>query len=277
MDIWTVLRACARRWYVFVPVLGLSLWIGSAQMQAADPVYTATSTAALAGPALVPGNEPGESIRVNPFESLGGSLNTTTDVMVSLMDSDPKRLEFADQGVALDYEVVTANAVIYFEVTGPDAQVVTTTAVRLVEILDNEISALQSKPVEAPESRIRAVPLALPSVADEDTTGGIRLLAVIGALGLVLSVAAALVVDGALQVRERRAASRPLVLDPDGAETSWAGPHAGNRAAGDLTTEPSDDTTEPSDDSTDDGRSDDSSDTLATEVVGQAGHSGRGA
>jgi hypothetical protein len=235
MDIWTVLRTCARRWYVFVPVLGVSLVVGNSQMQAADPVYSATSTAAIAGPALVPGNLPGEIIEVNPFERLGGSLNTTTDVMVALMDSGPKRAEFFDQGVTLDYEVTTADSVIYFDVMGADAEEVTATAVRLVEILDNEIALLQSKPVDAPESRIRAVALALPTDASADTTGGIRLLAVIGALGLLLAIASALVVEGALRYRERRAASRPLADEPDPATAT--GPHTVRHAAAHVPTE----------------------------------------
>lgn len=207
MDIWTVLKACIRRWYVFLPILGIALWIGNVQVQAAPPVYTATSSAALTGPALVPGGQPGEIIEVNPF--LGGSLSNATDMAVSLMDSDPKRDQFFTQGLTLDYEVGADNSVIYFTVTGSDPTQVTTQASQLVTTLDTEIATLQNKPVEAPESRIRAVPLALPTVADEDTMAGLRMLAVIGILGLVLATAAALIVEGALQTRARRAALRP--------------------------------------------------------------------
>ena len=295
MDIWTVLRTCARRWYVFVPVLGVSLVVGNAQMQAADPVYSATSTAALAGPALVPGNLPGEIIEVNPFERLGGSLNTTTDVMVSLMDSGPKRGEFFDQGVTLDYDVTTQDSVIYFDVMGADAAEVTATAVRLVELLDSEIALLQSKPLEAPESRIRAIPLALPTDASADTTGGIRLLAVIGALGVLLAIASAFVFEGALRFRERRAAARPPVADPDAAATP-AESRTVRHAAGHVPTE--EDLREAlttsipvvrngthaagsdSDDHLDDEETDtDESphDPFTPEAVGHAGASGRGA
>ena len=117
MDIWTVLKACARRWYVFVPVLALSMWLAYAQMQAAPPAYLATSAATLTGPALVPGDEPGEVLEVNPFETLGGSLTQTTKVLVALMDSTPKRDEFYDDGVTADYAVTQDEAVVYIAVS----------------------------------------------------------------------------------------------------------------------------------------------------------------
>lgn len=208
MDIWTVLKACARRWYVFVPVLALTMGFAYTQMQAAPPAYLATSTATLTGPALVPGQEPGEVLERNPFESLGGSLTSTTKVMVALMDSAPKRDEFVDQGVTADYEVAQDESVVYFDVVGDDPDAVVASAVRLVELLDVEMANLQGRAIEAPESRIRAVPVALPQTAAEDPVAGIRVFAVIGALGLIGSVAAALVTDAVMQNRRRRASER---------------------------------------------------------------------
>lgn len=204
MDIWTVLKACARRWYVFVPVLGLAVGLAYMQMQAAPPAYLATSSAALTGPALVAGDEPGEVIEVNPFESLGGSLTATTKVLVSLMDSAPKRDQFLDEGVQAGFDVTQDEAVIYFDVYGEDPDEVVASARRLVEILDVEMATLQGRAVEAPESRIRAVAVTLPETAEEDPVAGIRVFAIIAALGLVLAVAAALVADALVQGYRRR-------------------------------------------------------------------------
>ena len=208
MDIWTVLKACVRRWYVFLPILGVALWVGNARVEAMPPVYWAESSAALTGPALVPGDEAGEIIEVNPFQSLGGSLNTTTQILVSVMDSGPKRDQFFEQGITLDYQVSQDNAVIYFYVEGDDPAVVTETSSRLVELLDVEIATLQTKPVEAPESRIRAVPLTLPLTAVRDTGAGLQLLAVIGVLGLLLGAGAAIALDGFLRYRARTSERR---------------------------------------------------------------------
>ena len=210
MDIWTVLKACARRWYAFVPVLAVAMGFAYAQMEATPPAYLATSSAVLTGPALVPGGEPGEVIEVNPFESLGGSLNATTKVLVSLMDSAPKRDEFAGDGVAAAYLVSQDDAVIYFDVQGTDPDEVIASASRLVELLDVEVAALQGRPLEAPESRIRAVAVSLPSTAEEDPVAGIRAFAIVGALGVILAVTVALVTDALMQARRRRRAQRPL-------------------------------------------------------------------
>lgn len=209
MDIWTVLKACARRWYAFVPVLGLALGFAYAQMNATPPAYLATSSAILTGPALVPGQDPGEVIEVNPFESLGGSLNATTKVLVSLMDSAPERADFASDGVTADFLVTQDDAVIYFDVQGADPDEVVASANRLVELLDVEVATLQGRPLEAPESRIRAVALSLPSTAVEDPVAGIRVFAIVGALGIILAVTVALVTDTVMQSRRRRRALRP--------------------------------------------------------------------
>lgn len=205
MDIWTVLKACARRWYVFVPVLALTLGFAYVQMKAVPPAYLAMSTATLTGPALVAGQEPGEIVEVNPFESLGGALNQTTKVVISLMDSPGKRTEYFTEGVTESYEVLQDDAVIYFSVVGDDPDETVASANRLVELLDVEIARLQGRALEAPESRIRAVPIALPLTAEEDPVAGIRVFAMIAALGLIGSVAAALVTDAVLQSRRRRA------------------------------------------------------------------------
>ncbi|GEN79719.1 hypothetical protein [Actinotalea fermentans] len=208
MDIWTVLKACARRWYVFVPVLALTMGFAYAQMQAAPPAYLATSTATVTGPALVPGQQPGEVVEVNPFETLGGSLTQTTKVLVALMDSTPKRDAFVAEGVTADFEVTQDESVVYFDVSGDDPDEVVASATRLVELLDVEMAALQGRALQAPESRIRAIAVSLPQTAQEDPIAGIRVFAVVGALGLILSVAAALVTDAVLQGRRRRARLR---------------------------------------------------------------------
>lgn len=238
MDIWTVLKACARRWYVFVPVLALALGFAYSQMKSAPPAYLATSTATLTGPALVPGDQPGEVIEVNPFETIGGSLTQTTKVLVALMDSVSKRDAFVAEGVTADYEVTQDEAVVYFDVAGQDPDEVVASATRLVELLDVEMAGLQGRALEAPESRIRAVAVSLPDTAQEDPVAGIRVFAVIAALGLILSVAAALVTDAVLQGRRRRAsrtgdagrtgAARPTSAHPApaGAEPT-SGPTSG--------------------------------------------------
>lgn len=210
MDIWTVLRTSLRRWYVFVPVLALSLGLGYSMAQDLDPVYTAESSAILVAPAIVPGQEEGEMVEVNPYLNLGGGLTTTTQVTVVLMNSGPKRLEYFDLGLEPDYAVDRVDAVMYFTVTGTDPESVTATANELVVIADDEVAELQDKSTVRPEERIRVRPLSLPQVAIEDGGAGIQLMAILGVLGLVAGVGAAVALDGFLQWRrERRSPDEP--------------------------------------------------------------------
>lgn len=204
MDIWTVLRTSLRRWYVFIPILAVSLALGYTMAQDLDPVYTAESSAILVAPAIVPGQEEGEMVEVNPYLNLGGGLTATTQVMVVLMDSGPKRLDYFDRGLEPDYKVERLDAVMYFTVTGTDAEAVTETANELVAIADDEVAELQDKSTVPPEERIRVRPLSLPQVAIEDGGAGIQLMAILGLLGLVAGVGTALAFDGFIQWRRAR-------------------------------------------------------------------------
>ncbi len=48
MDLLGVLRACVRRWWVFLPVVGLTAWLCWQQYQDAEPEYTATASVVVA-------------------------------------------------------------------------------------------------------------------------------------------------------------------------------------------------------------------------------------
>lgn len=206
MDIWTMLRTSLRRWYVSLPILAVSLGLGYTMAQDLDPVYSAESSAILIAPEIVPGVAEGELVEVNPYLNLGGGLTTTTQVLVVLMDSGPNRLKYFDLGLEPDFEVSRSDAVMYFTVTGADADAVTHTANELVSIADAEVAALQDKDAIDPARRIQVRPLSLPQVAVEHGGAGIQLMAILGVLGLVAAVAGALALDGFLRWRADRAA-----------------------------------------------------------------------
>lgn len=210
MDVWTLMRTALRRWYVFIPVVGASLGLGYTMASDLDPVYTAESSAILTAPEIIPGQglQAGELVEVNPYLNLGGGLQTTTQVMVVLMDSEPQRLDYLERGLEPDYEVSRTDAVIFFTVTGTDEEAVITTANELVEIADDEIALLQKRENRPPEQRIRVRPLSLPDTATEDGGAGTQLMAILGVLGLVAGLAAAVALDGFLRWRRTRRADR---------------------------------------------------------------------
>ncbi|WP_250443488.1 hypothetical protein [Actinotalea sp. C106] len=204
MDLWTLVRTTLRRWYVALPIVVGAAVFGYTLAEDLPPVYVATSSAILTGPEIVDGTEEGETVDVNPYLQLGGSLTTTTQVLVVLMDSTPARFKYEELGLEPDYEVTRADAVMFFDVEGSDPDNVVETANRLVELADTELADLQGEISSAPELRAQAVPLSVPQVADEDTGGGLTLMAVVGVVGLVLGVVAAVALDGVLLWRRRR-------------------------------------------------------------------------
>lgn len=233
MDVWTIIRTTARRWYVSVPIIATCVGAGYVLAKDLPPIYAAQSTAILTGPAIVEGREEGELEEVNPFLSLGGALTTTTDAMVVLMDSQPKRLEYEERGLEPKYVVDRADAVLFFEVEGEDPESVAATAIELVEIADAELAALQGEADAPPAERIRVVPLSLPQAAVETGGSAMQVMAAAGGLGLVAGTMGAIALEGLLRVRSRRArptrhaapghAEHPDAAGPDGTAPVDAG------------------------------------------------------
>jgi hypothetical protein len=208
MDAWTVLRISLRRWRVSLPILVVSLGLGLIIAGNLDPLYSAKSSAILAGPSLVPENATGRVDKVNPFLTLGGSLYTTTQVVSVLMDSEPKRAELTSRGLAPGYKVDITEAVITFQVTGTNPRSVVENANTLVKIADGEMVKLQgiAKVSTNPASRIRVVPLAIPEVAVPDSAAQVKLFAIFSLLGLIAAITAAITVDAYLRWRHSRTA-----------------------------------------------------------------------
>lgn len=199
-----------RRWRVSLPILLVSFGLGLFIVGNLDPLYSAKSSAVLAGPSLVPENVTGRVDKVNPFLTLGGSLETTTQVVSVLMDSEPKRAELKSRGLAPGYKVdlTETEAVITFQVTGTNPRSVVADANTLVKIADGEMVKLQgiADVSEAPASRIRVVPLAIPEVAVPDSAAQVKLLLVFSLLGLIAAITAAVTLDVYLRWRDSRKA-----------------------------------------------------------------------
>jgi hypothetical protein len=216
VDVWTVIRTTMRRWYVSAPILVVCLGLGLIIVGHLDPLYSAKSSAILAGPSLVPvpGTVTGRIDKVNPFLNLGGSLYTTTQVLTVLMDSEPKRAELDSRGVVAGYKVDRTEAVISFQVTGTHPGTVVSDANTLVRIADEEMVKLQgvSGVSTSPPSRIRVVALAVPEVATPDSAAKVKLFGVFGMLGLVLALSASVALDSFLKWSQSRA--------PEGGATS---------------------------------------------------------
>jgi hypothetical protein len=205
MDIWTLLSTFLRRWYVSLPVVALAAMLGHQVAQEQEPLYQAQASAVLTPPQVVEDpRAPGGFTETNPLLGLGGSISTTTNVLVVRMDSIATRQRYEEAGILPDYEVDAVDSVMFFDVEGEDEDEVIRTANRLVELADVEIAGMQEFIEGGPELRIRAIPVSVPLEAVENTSGAKVVLALSVALGLALAQTAAVALDGFLRWRRGR-------------------------------------------------------------------------
>jgi hypothetical protein len=213
MDVLSLLRLLTRHWRVTAPAALLTLVGLVAVFKVAAPTYNATGSIVLLNPREAPDLEDDPAAQAasevgqNPFTRYG-DIAIVTDILTRIMNSDSKRDELAQHGVA-GYSIVTSAFARdpVFEVTGqgPDAA----SAMRSTELVLGEAGTVLSK-VQVdqgadPDYLISSAPLEPPSAATamfgSTMRAAIAVLAVGGLGTLGLAVLAEI-------VGQRRAASQ---------------------------------------------------------------------
>ena len=212
MDVLSLLRLLARHWRVTAPAALLTLVGLVGVVKVSAPTYNATGSIVLLNPREAPDleNNPAapapSEIGQNPFTRYG-DIAIVTDILTRKMNSDSKRDELAQHGVA-GYGIVTSEFARdpVFEITGkgPDAA----SAMRSTEVVLDDagtvLSELQVEQGADPEYLISSAPLEAPSTAtamySSTMRAAIAVLAVGGLGTLGLAVLAEI-------VGQRRAAS----------------------------------------------------------------------
>ena len=193
-----------RRWYVVL--LGLLITVGAlfAVAGSAQPTFRAEATYVLVpGDTTIP--EAG-----NRFLYLGG-LVQARDVVLTLMNSDAVREEVLGKRSDWDYVAVAdtkANGpMIVISASAPDAA----SAMGLREIvqsaLPEQLDSLQNEASTPDEAKFTSLSLSEDAEATAESTGELRLLLVVGLIGVGLSLLAAGAID-ALVLSRRAARSR---------------------------------------------------------------------
>lgn len=200
MDVWAMTVAVLRRWYVFLPLLAMTvlaaLWAGGRVTE--ESVVTATVV-------LVPGAESSEI--ENPY----GGIGETAQVLEIVLDSRVAHEGLEAQGLSPDY-VVDARSqsrIMDLSVTAPAPEVSLATAEELLAMARKELSVRQEE-VGIPEAaQVGVEVLRAPAVTDVVADGRLRNMAVVGILGGALSLVAAVLLDDVVGLARRwRAGSR---------------------------------------------------------------------
>lgn len=200
-----VLRAMARRWYIVL--IGLLLTVGLAwtAYQATPPEYKARGLVL-----LLPGanavTEGG-----NPFLALSG-LEQPASIVVAYFASTAAQTEVAEVSDSADFSVQldssTRGPVIAVEVTDNSAQGTIDTLDYLTQRVPQELERLQSEVGAPASSVITSMPLVIDAEPEADTSGTIRITIAALAVGIVATGAATFALDGVLMRRRTRRRAR---------------------------------------------------------------------
>jgi hypothetical protein len=209
VDFFATMRLIARRWYVVVSALIVSLAVAFTVMQSVAPNYRAQGSVLLFAPSAAA--DPAVGAPVNPFRSFDASTAVLAAVTVQIMGDTDVRLRVAEQGGRPDYQVGQATdgtPVIITIATDPDkAKAIETVNVAMDE-LQVELDRRQAD-AGAPENiRIRAIVLTAPTDASALVGGRIRAFLAVFAIGAAASISLAFIVEGVSQSRRRAADSR---------------------------------------------------------------------
>lgn len=186
MDVWRITVAVLRRWYVFLPLLALTVYGALRVGEGVAPEYEVTATAI-----LVPGPEP--SLIENPY----GSLDQTSQVLAIVLDDSATREEFTARGLDAEYDIEPRSRSRIMDVTvlTPTAELSLATAEAVLDRVSAELLDRQESAGIREDSRISLQVLQAPSVSDVVTEGKLRNMVVVGIVGAALSLLVAVLFD----------------------------------------------------------------------------------
>lgn len=198
MDVWRITVAALRRWYVLVPLLGLTAMMVLFVGRGVQAEYEVTGTTMLV---------PGRALpRVpNPY----GSPDDANNAVVIVLDSPKTRGLIAERGLVGDYEVApqSRSTIMNFQVRDASPEIALETGMAVFDMAAAELGDRQTAAGIRIEEQYRMDVLQAPSVSEAVTEGKLRVMAVVGVLGGAISLAVAVFFDdvvGLLGHRRRR-------------------------------------------------------------------------
>jgi hypothetical protein len=210
MDVWRITVAAVRRWYVLLPLLGLSVL---ASLSVGERVPTQFEVAATI--VLVPGRAESE------VESPYGTMNSTNQVLSIVLNNSTSRSRIEEQGLDANYRMSSRSnsRLMDFEILTDSPEVGLATAEAVLEMAREEIATRQEAAGVEPDARIGIQVLQAPSVAEEVTQGRTRGMVIVGVAGAVLSILVTVLLDDIVGLLRRWSGSwrRSGAVRPAGA------------------------------------------------------------
>lgn len=225
MDVWQITVAAVRRWYVLVPLLGLTVALAYAAGQGVAEEYEVTGTAM-----VVPGRS--YSDIPNPY----GGPDDASNAVAIVLNSPEMRQRIADEGFIPVYQIAPSSrsTIMNFEVRGPSQQQAMDTGIAVFQMAAIELDQRQSAAGIRATEQYRLDVLQTPSVSAAVADGRLRNMAVVGVLGAALSLALAVFFDDVVGLVRRRRRTMKSAAESDDAPVSATDDEVDGEPAGDV-------------------------------------------
>jgi len=200
VDLWDFMKVLVRRWYLTAPLL---IAVGAAAVVAGkgvEPTYTASADGVFLEPVT---NLAPELLSPNPWLQAGVST-TASAVLGSVVNPNAKGQVVAD-GFSGDYSIQMAARTVLFTLyaSAPTPDEAVATLDHVVQLMRDDLSEKQTQ-YNVPTPQQILIQLSSGTSLVSTREGLSQVLAVVGGLGLVGSVAIVLTVDALMVRRARR-------------------------------------------------------------------------
>lgn len=218
MDLFDVLKACVRRFWVFIPLLLIAAWYASSVYTAVKPVYFGNAVIGLAGASTTNEIEGGQTRR-NGLLDVGGAPLIANMTALGLQEPGVVGRVVA-QGGSANYSATLfspagANQplpLIKLEVTNPDPTLTTRTLELVIGQATETLRGLQQQ-AQVPEERmVMPIVVSPPSKPVAGMPTRTRSTVAILAAGIGIAVLVTVLVDVAIvqaTARRRRSSKKP--------------------------------------------------------------------
>jgi hypothetical protein len=210
MDVFTAAGAALRRWYVTLPIIALSAFVGYQQFQAVEPLAEA-SASILVLPATAPANDE-ENLRARQNPLLSGGVGLARQVLVQTLNSGQVQRDFRQDGAQRPFIASTSrdSPFVTISASGPDAAAVVQTVDTVAAGANDVLRDLQLDLGAQDAGLFRTVQPFPPGGASLIQPERNRTLIALLVGGSALAVVTAVLVDNLLSVRASRRGRRRL-------------------------------------------------------------------
>jgi capsular polysaccharide biosynthesis protein len=210
VDLWDLTKLLFRRWLISVPILLLSVVVLIVASQTVKPDYRATGHVIIVAPAQTAKDLADASPNKvhNPWEDLGFRPLAQT-AMLKVQSNDVLQ-QMADAGLSTNVTLLLddRSPLISIEAVAHSPSVATATIREIIKNLDLAVAQAQTDYGVDHDSLFTARPIDSGDSVETVTSTQKRIMAVIGGIGLVATVAVTILLDAVL----RRRASRRTAL-----------------------------------------------------------------